>query len=210
MADNAAHHGRLSWITNLDNELKSKSRLIILLFLLYHPWVLAGEDQNNSCLKSPKLFKPVCQGLHQIWFEGKNEVFIPSYAWHNRYYYSREKIGNYNENPWGLGFGKSFYDEHHNWHSLYAMAFLDSHKNVEPFVGYAFAKIIPLGEYASIGPGLTLGLTSRPDILHSIPFPGVLPLVSMTYRRASMTFIYIPGSHNIGNVLFIVARWVLN
>ena len=182
----------------------------LTFLLLFISLQCAAAQEKNECQKGPSWAKHVCHRFHQIWYEGNTELYLTGYAWHNRYYYSREKIGNYNENPWGLGFGKSFYDEHHNWHSLYAMAFLDSHKNVEPFVGYAFAKIIPLGEYASIGPGLTLGLTSRPDILHSIPFPGVLPLVSMTYRRASMTFIYIPGSHNIGNVLFIVARWVLN
>ena len=42
--------------------------------------------------------------------------------------------------------GKGFYDEDGDWHGLSAIAFLDSHKNLEPAAGYAFLKILPLNE----------------------------------------------------------------
>lgn len=184
--------------------------VIVVILIVYSQWVQATDTPPDYCPKIPGLLKIPCNRLHQIWYEGKNELYVPAYAWHNRYYYSSDKIGQYNENPWGAGLGKSYYDENRNWHGVYAFAFLDSHKNLEPFVGYAFSKMFHFDEKAAIGPGVAFAVTSRPDILHSIPFPGVLPLLSVNYQRASVTFVYIPGSHNVGNVLFFLARWVLN
>ncbi|MCR9191393.1 MAG: lipid IV(A) palmitoyltransferase PagP [Gammaproteobacteria bacterium] len=183
-----------------------KHVLTLLLTLLLIPNAQAEE----YCAKTPKLFKHACIRLHQTWYEGKNELYIPAYAWHNRYYYSGDRIHRYNENPWGGGLGKSFYDEDGDWHALYAFAFLDSHKNVEPIVGYAFEKMLHFNEKAAVGAGYAILVTSRPDIMHSIPFPGVLPWVSANYQRASVALIYIPGGHNIGNVLFVLAKWVMD
>ncbi len=180
------------------------------LLMLLGQLAQAASASTNTCASTPKLFKHSCQRLHQIWNQGQNELYVPAYAWHNRYYYSNNRIGLYNENPWGGGLGKSFYDEDGDWHGLYAFAFLDSHKNVEPIVGYAFEKMLHFNDKAAIGAGYAFLFTSRPDILHSIPFPGVLPWISANYQRASVSFIYIPGGHNIGNVLFVLVRWVMN
>lgn len=181
----------------------------LFLFCILH-FSLLYATTPDECSHVHKVFKPACHRLHQIWYEGKYEAYIPAYAWHNRYYYSSNRIAFYNENPWGGGLGKSFYDEDGDWHGLYAFAFLDSHKNVEPIVGYAFEKMLHFNEKAAMGLGYALLVTSRPDIIHSIPFPGILPWVSVNYQRASVSFIYIPGRQNIGNVLFVLARWVLN
>ncbi len=179
---------------------------IVLLILGFTPFALAATQYE--CSHTPALFKHSCQRLQQIWYTGKNELNVPAYAWHNRYYYSNHK--DYNENPWGGGLGKSFYDEDGDWHGLYAFAFLDSHKNIEPIAGYGFEKMLHFDDKTAIGAGYTLLVTSRPDILHSIPFPGILPLVAITHRRATLMFIYVPGKENIGNVLFVLAKWVLN
>lgn len=179
------------------------------LFLLFNGTQLAAAENKTTCRHSAKWFKPACQRLHQIWTEGKNELYIPSYAWHNRYTYSPNKINTYNENPWGGGLGKSFYDEDGDWHGLYAFAFLDSHKNVEPIVGYAFLKVLNLNENTRIGAGYGLLMTARPDIFHNIPFPGILPWVSFNYRKASLAATYIPGAKGAGNVLFLILKYVL-
>ncbi|MDA9271770.1 lipid IV(A) palmitoyltransferase PagP [bacterium] len=163
----------------------------------------------QECKGSPSWFKPVCHRLNQIWKEGDNELYVPSYAWHNRYLYSEAKLRTYNENPWGGGLGKSFYDETGDWHGLYAFAFLDSHKNVEPVVGYAFLKVAHLTENLRIGGGYGVLVTARPDIFHNIPFPGVLPWVSFNYRRVSLSATYIPGAKGAGNVLFLITKVVL-
>lgn len=51
-----------------------------------------------------------------------------------------KKTNRYNETPWGFGMGKYRYDNDGDWHSLYAMAFMDSNNRVQPIMGYGFEK----------------------------------------------------------------------
>jgi palmitoyl transferase len=181
-----------------------------LIFLLLLTWLSDASARNKTiCSSSLPWVESACQRLHQIWVEGDNELYLPAYAWHNRFTYTRKRLNTYNENPWGGGLGKSFYDEKGDWHGLYAFAFLDSHKNVEPVVGYAFLKVLHINENTRAGAGLGALVTARPDIFHGIPFPGVLPWVAFNYRKASLAATYIPGAQGAGNVLFLIAKYVL-
>lgn len=182
------------------------SRVIFLLLLFQN---LSFAEQTVACENWPSLLKPICLRPYQTWTQGKNELYISGYAWHNRYYYDHSRLNRYNENAWGGGIGKSFYDENGNWHGLYAIDFLDSHKYPEPVIGYAFLKMFHLTENARIGAGYSVLVTQRPDILNGIPFPGVVPWMSISYRRVSLSASYIPGSRNVGNVLYGVFKWIL-
>lgn len=193
-------------MNKLIGRISKTTSFIAFLFFSYN--ILAADCPPDACAHVLKPFKHSCQRLHQIWYEGKNELQIPAYAWHNRFYYSNNKT--YNENPWGGGLGKSFYDEDGDWHGLYAFAFLDSHKDVEPIAGYGFEKAWHITEKTSVGIGYTVFLTARADIIHYVPFPGILPMFGVTHKRASLLFIYVPGHENIGNVMFVLAKWVLN
>lgn len=148
--------------------------------------------------------------IHNIWDTGQTEVYVPSYAWHNRYTYTQDRIPYYNENPWGVGLGKGLYDTYGDWHALYAFAFLDSHKNLEPVVGYAFLKVLALSEALRVGGGYGILITARPDILHNIPFPGILPWIGINYKHLALCGAYIPGGTNVGNVLFIITKITLD
>ena len=148
--------------------------------------------------------------FHQIWYDGSIEGYGTGYAWHNRYTYTPERIQthHYNELAWGGGLGKGFFDEDGDWHGLYAMAFLDSHKNVQPIAGYGFVKMIHFKYDFNAGVGFTLFVTERSDIFHGIPFPGIpLPLVTVGYNRFNIVATYIPGGRNVGNVLFVFGKW---
>ncbi|WP_043873655.1 lipid IV(A) palmitoyltransferase PagP [Legionella massiliensis] len=164
------------------------------------------KDYTESCTKWWSWTKPICKRFHQIWTEGDKELYLSGYAWHNRYTYSKHKIRSYNEQAWGGGLGKGFYDEKGDWHGLFAFAFLDSHKNIEPAVGYAFLKVAHLTPNLNLGAGYTVLVTQRPDIFGGIPFPGVLPWVSVSYRKASISATYIPGAAGAGNVLYILGK----
>ncbi len=183
-------------------------RLFIFLFLFFNAQIALSQDKlvRNS---SPDLFQSVGHRLHRIWHEGKTELYLPAYAWHNRYTYSQERLSTYNENPWGGGLGKGLYDKDGDWQGIYAFAFLDSHKNVEPVVGYAFLKVLHLTENAYTGGGIFVLATARPDIFHNIPFPGALPWISIGYRKASLAATYVPGASGAGNVLFLIAKYTL-
>ncbi|WP_025386706.1 lipid IV(A) palmitoyltransferase PagP [Legionella oakridgensis] len=180
-----------------------KYAIVCLFFILFQTSVHSSEP----CHGWPKWVKPACQRVHQIWDEGENEVYLTGYAWHNRYTYPKEKIDSYNEAAWGGGLGKSYYDKDGDWHGLYAFAFLDSHKNVEPIAGYVFLKTAHLNEHMNVGAGVTLFVTARPDIFHGVPFPGALPAVSFSYRKATLGALYIPGASGAGNVLFLLGKY---
>lgn len=137
---------------------------------------------------------------------GQDDLYLPMYTWHNRSFYDREKINSFNENPWGIGFGKSYKDENRNWHGFYAMAFSDSHYKVEPIAGYGYTKNWYKNDF-SLGAGYTVFLTARSDIKNYLPFPAILPLVSVSYKNFSLMGTYLPGSHNNGNIAFIWGRY---
>ena len=154
-------------------------------------------------------FKPICTHTHDILANGSNDLYIPLYAWHNRATYPKEKTDRYNEFAAGAGFGKGLYNERGNWEGLFAMAFLDSHKNIEPAVGYGYLFTKHANQDFKLGFGPALFITARPDIFNNIPFPALLPWFNLTYKRATLSATYIPGARNAGNVLFVVSRWRL-
>lgn len=170
----------------------------------------AFATSTERCSRFPSWAKRACIRLNQVWTEGNTELYLSGYAWHNRQFYSREKINGYNEMALGGGLGKGFYDEKGNWHALSAIAFLDSHKNIEPAVGYAYMKIGRLGNNTRIGAGYSILVTARSDIFNNIPFPGVLPWVSLGYGRATLMATYIPGARGAGNVLFFLGKWTFD
>lgn len=162
-----------------------------------------------GCRGFPAGLKQVCLRWNQIFYEGQTELYVPFYAWHNRFTYPAFKLNRYNELALGGGLGKSFYDEDGDWHGLYAMAFQDSHSRIEPVAGYAFLKMWSLNTALRVGGGYTVLVTGRADIFGGIPFPGILPWVSINYQRFAIGGTYIPGSSGAGNVLFLAAKVLL-
>jgi palmitoyl transferase len=181
-------------------------RFITALLLCISLSAFSAED-SQACSHWMSLFKPVCHRIHQIWTEGDTDLYISGYAWHNRYIYSPAKIKRYNENAWGGGLGKSLFDEKGNWHALYAIAFLDSHRHVEPAVGYAYSWMLHLNEDLKAGIGYSVLVTSRVDINHNIPFPGAVPWATLFIKKVSVAAAYIPGNSNNGNVLYVVGKY---
>jgi palmitoyl transferase len=146
------------------------------------------------------------QELGSIWRSDQAELYLPLNIWHNRAYYTSAKIASYNEQPWGIGFGRYRYDAAGNWHALYAMAFLESHNDIEPVAGYAFQKIWHPAAALRLGAGFTAGITLRATS-HYLPIPVLLPLASIESGRLALQFTYIPGGNGKGNVLFTWLRW---
>lgn len=173
------------------------------------PAVSATTPASDAAAAKPGFWQHSWDNITDTWHSDQYELYLPVETWHNRAFYDREKIHEYNERPWGLGVGRYRYDADGDWHAVYAMAFLDSHHDVEPFGGYAFQKIWrPGGDDLRLGAGFTLGVTARSDSGY-VPIPAVLPLVSVEYRKLALQATYIPGGHNYGNVLFAWLRWQL-
>lgn len=152
------------------------------------------------------------QNMKETWgFPQNHDFYLPLYAWHNRLTYDREKIDNYNENPWGFGYGISRYDNDGDWHGLYAMAFKDSNDYMQTIFGYVWQKMWTLdnAEDWRAGAGFTLSLTQRHEYSY-IPVPLPLPVVGLTYKDVSLQGAYVPGVKNDGNVLFCWLRWEID
>lgn len=84
------------------------------------------------------------------------------------------------------------------------MAFKDSHNKWEPIIGYGWEQGWYLDQNRDfrLGLGLTAAVTARQDFANYVPLPVVLPLLSASYKQASVQFTYIRGTYNNGNVLF--------
>ncbi len=173
-----------------------------LTALLLSPTAFADESSNGST------WSYIQDTLPQTWNAKDYELFIPVNVWHNRSYYSSEKIDSYNENPWGLGLGKYRFDNDGDWHSLYTMAFSDSHKDIEPVAGYAFQKMWRPADDFRIGAGYTIGFTMRRDFNY-LPIPVAAPLASIEYKQLALQSTYIFGGEGNGNILFTWLRWQL-
>jgi palmitoyl transferase len=177
--------------------MKSISALFLLALSTFSAHAVGGDFIDRSI-----------DSLNKTWQSEDYELYVPVNVWHNRSYYSDEKIDSFNENPWGLGIGKYRFDEDGDWHALYGMAFKDSHNDIEPIAGFAFEKMWRPSENTRLGLGYTAGITMRQD-MHYLPLPLILPLVSAEYKQLSVQSTYVPGSKGNGNILFTWLRWEL-
>jgi len=178
----------------------------IFLFLLMPMPGLAMETAENASWWNR--FK---NRVVQTWNSPTYDLYMPLYTWHNRYTYDKDKTDKYHENPWGIGVGRSMFDEDGDWHALYAMGFQDSYNMFEPIVGYGFQKIWRPGKSENwrVGGGFTAGITARQQYNY-IPMPLPLPMFGVGYKQAALQAVYIPGTKNNGNVLFCWLRWQVN
>jgi lipid IVA palmitoyltransferase len=182
----------------------STIKLHRILLILIMPAISATAFAED--LAGSSLWSRVQDSLSQTWQSENYELYIPVNTWHNRSYYTKEQINNYNEQPWGLGVGKYRFDSDGDWSGIYAMAFLDSHRNVEPVAGYGFQKIWHPSDNFRIGAGYTAGFSMR-ERSNYIPFPIILPLLSAGYKQLDVQTTYVPGGKGNGNILFTWLRW---
>lgn len=148
--------------------------------------------------------------LGKVWNSPTYDLYVPIYTWHNRLMYDADKAASYNENPWGLGFGRSMFDEDGDWHALYVMGFMDSFDKFEPIVGYGYLHNWYFGGNKDwrFGLGYTLGITARENYDY-IPMPLPLPMFGLEYKKVGVQAVYIPGTYGNGNVLFGWLHWEL-
>ena len=187
--------------------------LPIICFCLLLPVasLAAPPKEQTELARPPKyqvMFAAFCKRIADLWHSDQYSLYIPAYTWHNRLMYDSDRVKEYNENPWGVGVGKSVTDEKGNTHLLFIMEFQDSHNKFEPYGGYAFQKNWYLDQAKdwSAGIGYVLGITAR-DQYNYIPFPLPLPIGGIKYKNFAVQAAYIPGLYNDGNVLFTWARW---
>lgn len=163
---------------------------------------------------SPCRGESLWDGIHAEWDavqEGNSELYLPLETWHNRATYTHQQIAGFNENPWGLGYGKGIQDAQHNWRSFFILEFQDSHNQTEWMTGYAHTwNLASTGDWNWAG-GYAAVVSLRQDVNdYRSPVPGVVPLLSVGLGQFSVLLTYIPlllGSH--GDVAFVIGRVTL-
>lgn len=180
----------------------------ITLWLATSALLVAGPAIASSETQQPGWLDTAWTHVKDTWNTGDTELYVPFWTYHMRFGYDADKIDQYNEFPAGLGLGKGRYNSSGNWESIYAMGFLDSHSKPSFMAGYAWAPTWNLGNDVKVGVGVTGFLMSRSNHWNGIPFPGVLPIASVTYKQLALQAAYIPSTErNDGNVLFVWGKW---
>ncbi len=145
--------------------------------------------------------------LTDIYRTGNTEFYLPLHTHHLRAAYSREKIDSFQENPIGIGIGRGLYDGDGDWYGIYAMGFQDSHFTPLWMTGYGYQTFWHPGEKWKLGLGYTAFLMARSETGHYTPFPGILPVASVGYRKLSVETSLIPGGKGYGNIFFFWGKY---
>lgn len=159
------------------------------------------------------LFDGVRSHLQKIYNTGINEIYVSGYAYHDRSTYTSDKLEGLNEKAYGIGLGKGKINNNGNYEGIYAMAFKDSHNDMQYNVGYMWQKIFRITDNSSVGLGYTAALVSRKDIMNHFPIPAPLPVASLNVGRVSLMAVLIPklnGGINHGNVVFLFGKIALD
>jgi lipid IVA palmitoyltransferase len=162
-------------------------------------------NANAFCDDTDSWMDLMCQRMAKTWTEGDSDLYVPFHTYHIRSSYSKEKIDSFEEDTWGVGYGRSRYIDG-NWDGWYGMGFRDSHGKFEPIVGYAHQWMWGAQDGLHAGLGYTVFITARSDIMHYTPFPGALPLASINYNKFSINTTYVPGGEGNGNIFFFWSR----
>lgn len=194
--------------------MTAKLQLGVMLVVLLAPLQghAADEDAPPDGLieKTVAVAEDTANYARRIIDEGDNILYLSGYAYHDRGTYSAAKIEGFNEAAWGAGFGRTLIDDKGNSDSLFALAFLDSHSDVQAQVGYAREWRWQFAEHAAVGGGFVAMLVTRSDMFSNMPFPVVLPLVSVEVKGVALMATYIPklspGDGANGNVLYLFGR----
>ena len=175
--------------------------------------LLAVECEGDPQSSELSFLDRACSRIVDTWNRGKHEIVLSGFAWHLPFTWTAERRAELNQNAWGIGYGRTVEEVNGNTHTVFGFGFLDSHKNAELQVGYAWSTYWGPRDGLQPGLGWTAMIVQRPDIVNGIPFPAVLPLFSLRYGQATLVTTYIPtigGGVNHGSILYIFGRVTLD
>ncbi|MBC7466782.1 MAG: hypothetical protein H7256_12390 [Bdellovibrio sp.] len=163
-----------------------------------------SKKQNKILDRITDKLVKVRSNLKTIYKDGQTQVIIAGYAYHDRRTYTPEKIKQLNERAYGIGIEKVLINENGNRESLFAMIFKDSHRDLEPSVGYEWQHPFRVTKNIKVLAGYSAGITMRSDFNY-VPIPYVFPTAGLSIGKLDIKGVLIPslGGINNGNVLFL-------
>ena len=103
---------------------------VVLAAALHAVPALAVKCQGDPDSRELSYIDRACSRLVDTWKRGKSEIIVSGYAWHTPWTWTAEKRAEENELAWGGGYGRTVEESNGNTHTVFGLAFLDSHKNV--------------------------------------------------------------------------------
>lgn len=183
---------------------------LALVALLASPLARAAECHGDPTSETLAWYERFCSRLTDTWKRGNHELLVSGYSWHTPWTYTKEKRDELESDSWGGGYGRTVEDPNGDEHTVFGLAFQDSHRNAQLQVGYAWNRYWgPRGGLQG-GLGYTIMIVQRPDILSGVPFPAILPLFSLRVGPAKLVSTFIPtvnGGVNNGSVLYVFGRY---
>jgi lipid IVA palmitoyltransferase len=171
--------------------------------------VAAQPAAAASCEDLGVLLSGGCRRIVDTYERGENGILLSGYAWHLPSTWTPERRAALNANAWGGGLVKTVEDPDGDSHSVFVLAFKDSHSHVEWNVGYEHSTYFGPRDGLQPGIGYTAMIVQRPDLASGVPFPVLLPLASLRYRDATFFATYIPtlnGGINHGSTIYMFGR----
>ncbi len=158
-----------------------------------------------------ELFTDKIEAISTAARSGDWDAYVTGFAWHAPWAYDNATRRRLNEAVWGGGFGRSIRDDAGDRHSLYVIAFSDSHRDLQISAGYAWHRYWALPRDWRMGLGYMAFVTSREDVAHRWPIPAVLPCLSIRCRRYEVMGMFVPRvSKRIkGDVFMVFTRIAL-
>lgn len=175
---------------------------ILLLGCCATPAWADGASDESASPTDVSMWTLATNHIKSIWNDGGIEMLLPIYTWHCPWRYTREKINDYNEWPWGVGIGKYIEPTPDRRYGLVALTFQDSFNKPEPSVWYSWQALWREGKDFRPSLGFVAGVTCRHNY-HWIPVPGAAPTVGFDYKSFSMEGLYVPGF----DVVFTWMTW---
>jgi palmitoyl transferase len=182
-----------------------KTKRVLVLSLC--AFSLSGPAQADWWQDTKDVFAYKYERSKDAFFNGRNDYYASGVSRHAPWAYSSERRHELNESAWGGGFGRSVVDANGNTHSLYAIAFRDSHYKPQYTAGYLWMTYWPLAGRLRGGLGYSALVFSRSDIGNRYPVPAVLPAASLRYREVELIGTFVPGFTQGGNIGYIFARF---
>jgi palmitoyl transferase len=139
---------------------------------------------------------------------GEWETYLTGHAWHLPNGYGETTRARLNETNWGGGIGRTYNDDDGDRHSVYFMAFADSHRAPQFNLGYGWQRYWNATGGVSLGAGYLAFLFSREDVANHLPVPALLPCASIRVRNIELIGLFVPRiSRDIkGDVVFLYLR----
>jgi palmitoyl transferase len=171
----------------------------------------ANAAHAFGCADLWSFFGRPCTKAVAAWDHGANELIVTGYAYHLRSTYTEEKLRELNEHAWGGGWARTITDPDGDTHTLFALAFHESHNKVQYNVGYLYSTYWGAQGGLQAGLGIAPFLVQRPDIASGVPIPVLLPVASLKFQKATLMVTYIPTVNNginNGSVAFVFGRYM--